>query len=75
MNVKLDENLASQLNTMEKVKQLSADIVDMQERMYSMQQLLYLAIENQEMVAYIAMHGYCFLYDKLKDKTKSIAPY
>lgn len=50
MNTMLDETLTSQKNTTKIVKQLSVAIEEMQDNMSNMQQLLNLAIENQEVV-------------------------
>ena len=60
MDVLLDENLTSQMNTTKIVEQLSIDIVHMQKDMNDMQQFLSSLVENQEAVrnAYTCLCNY-----------------
>ena len=59
MDILLDENLSSQMNTMEIVKRLSVDVVHMQDNMNDMQELLSSLIENQEVVRHTCMLHIC----------------
>ena len=61
MDMLLDENLTSQMNTMEIVKQLSIDVVHMQKDMNDMQQFLSSLIENQEVVRHTLLHNYMYV--------------
>ena len=57
MNIMLDANSTSQQNTMEQVDLLSGVVAHMEEKMNDMQQLLHLAISDQEMVMAIINIG------------------
>ena len=56
MSTKLEENLASQQDTMQTVHHLANVIADMQERMSTMQCLLSILLDNSKEVTILANH-------------------
>jgi len=57
MSTKLEENLASQQDTMQTVYHLANVIADMQERMSTMQHLLSILLDNSKEVTILANHA------------------